>query len=482
MARWLTPRRVLVYSAYFTGAFSLLIGAFISRHLWDVHTTIRIMEKSWDVRGHDYGNLTWIDKAIQAVFAGHEDVSEYNDMFWAKFGELDKAEDGHGSFNRSNLTTCQRGYEPEWVDQNSRYEKWGFVLYRTDYEEDNVTWAESVKHINYTIRTHLEIDATHHGSDCDPDLVRDRAVLEIIEDREALEGASPHQIRALWRERVDAGLVDSTFKIGGWDYGGFFRINLPASDDNCESDGSKCKKANGMALNLCFMYDSGTRVMMQLVRNHLPATGPRDAWEPFLLAIDGLWNHERYMYRTSWAHMYPGVYGVALSILFNDFHGRTFEREMERQAPHMYMGGPLVDLTAPWWQRFFEGILSTMWAVARPGHFPFNDRWQEIEYPFVREDSHWKDPAKPEEDTPQVAENVTNSTEWSDFNLTEWLKPRDPLFYLPCLPSDENQEGCFQMGNFRVRKPRASNTSRATDEAVPTSDVKQDAPAEHESS
>jgi hypothetical protein len=338
MARWFTPRRCLVYSAYFVGVFSLIVGMFISRHVWDIHTTVRLIEKSWDARGYNYRNISWPSKAAHALFAGHEDASEYNDLFWAKYDEITTVENGHGSFNRSNLTTCEDGYAPKWADANAGYDKWGFVLYRTDYNDDDETWAEIVKYLNHTIRTHLEIEATHSGSDCDPDLVRDRAVLEIIEDRETLAGATIETIRTLWRKRVDDGLVDSTFKIGGWQYGGWLRVDLHKGAGDSESDGKNRKKANGMALNLCLMYDSNTRFSMFLANQSFPATGPRDPWEPFLLAIDGLWSNGSYMYRTSWAHGYPGFYGVALSILFNDFHGKTFEREMERQAPYMFRG------------------------------------------------------------------------------------------------------------------------------------------------
>lgn len=333
MAPWFTPRRCLVYSAYFVGVFSFCIGLFISKQVWTIHTTIRLIEKSWDLRGTDYRNVTWMDKAAHALLAGHEDRSEYNDLFWAKYAELDTAENVQGSFNRSNLTTCKPGYAPEWVDANIGYDKWGFVLYRTDYDEDNETWAETVKHINHTIRAHLEIEATRDGVECDPDLVRDRAVLEIIEDRETLDFAEPEKIRSLWRERVDAGLVDSSFKIGTWNHG-WSRVNLKCD----ESVDKRCAKPNGMALNLCLVYDHNSRLMMWLAESGIPATGPRDPWEPFLLAIDGIWSNDTYMYRTSWAYGYPGSYGVALSILFNDFHGKTFDREMERQSPYMYNG------------------------------------------------------------------------------------------------------------------------------------------------
>ena len=336
MSSWLTPRRVLVYSAYFAGSFSLIIGLIISKHVWAIHTTVWLIEKSWDLRGHDYRNASWVDKASHALLAGHEDVSEYNDLFWAKFAELDTEKGGQGFFDRTNLSSCEPGYEPEWVVANGGYDKWGFVLYRTDYDEDAENWAATVRHINHTIRTHLEIDATNDGHECDPELVRDRAVLEIIDDRESLDGVTSETVRALWRKRVDDGLVDKSFKIGGWQWG-WFRVNLKKGDDEEKTNGES-ETANGIALNLCLMYDSHARSMFQFAAGGLPATGPRDPWEPFLVAIDGLWSPDRYMYLTSWAQGYPGSYGVALSLLFNNFHRETYEREMERHAPHMFMG------------------------------------------------------------------------------------------------------------------------------------------------
>ncbi|PVH96226.1 hypothetical protein DM02DRAFT_731343 [Periconia macrospinosa] len=464
MARWCTPRRFLVYSAYFVGAFSLILGVVISKHAWNIHTTIRLIEKSWDVRGHDYRNYSWVDKATHALLAGHEDVSAYNDLFWAKHAELE-AENGQGLFNRSNLTACKSGYAPEWADANAGYSKWGFVLYRTNYDDDDETWAEVVQHMNFTIRTHLEIDATHDGSECDPDLVRDRAVLEIIEDRETLDNATPDTIRTLWRERVDAGLVDSITKMGGWDYGGWFRVYFSFTKG----------AANGMALNLCLMYDTLTRTMMQPFLNGFPATGPRDPWEPYLLAIDGTWSTDRYSYLTSWAHGYSGLYGVALSILFNDFHGKTFEREMERQAPKMFMGRHEADDTAFWFEKYFQDM-----PVARPGRFPFDNRWQERRYPFVREDSHWKIPVTPGSIQDESATTPGRSSD--ELNLKNFLEPTAPIWYHICSDSDEDQEGCFQMGNFRVRKPSQSKKPQLTQEAVPTNDLKQEVPTEQDPS
>lgn len=339
MARWFTWRRLFVYSAYFTGVFSLLIGLFISKHVWTLHTTIRAIEKSWDVRGHNYSEYGWIDKAAHALLAGHEDVSEYNDLFWAKYHELDDKDGKPGEFNRSNLKPCEPGYEPRWVTDNAGYDKWGFVMYRTDYDEDDEAWAESVRHMNHTIRAHLELEAITEGYECDPDHVRDRAVLEIIEDETTLKDAPLDKVRALWRERVDAGLVESGMKMGGWRWG-WFRLNLnrgrKAGDDTEGEDAPA--KLNGLSLNLCLVYDWHTRVLMSFAHQGMPATGPRDPWEPFLVAVDGMWSAEEYQYLTSWAHEYAGTYGVALSLLFNDFHGKTFEREMERSAPAMLMG------------------------------------------------------------------------------------------------------------------------------------------------
>jgi len=343
MASWLTPRRLLVYGAYFWGAFSLILGLFISKHAWSIHKTVRLIEKSWDARGHNYSDWGWTDKALHAVFAGHEDTSDYDKLFWTKYKELNGTENGEGSFDRSNLTTCKPGYEPEWVNANAGYEKWGFVLYRADYEDDDDTWAANLRHINYTIRAHLEIEATHDGAECDPSHVRDRAVLEVIEDRETLHNATVDTVRELWRKRVDDGLVDASMKIGGWNYG-WHRINLNRGKGEPTTWAKAGAMPNGLGLTVCLMYDANAQLMFSLYNSGLPATGPRDPWEPFLVAVDGMFSHERYMYLTSWAHEYHGSYGVALSILFNDFHGRVFLREMERQAPRLFMGKSNSDL------------------------------------------------------------------------------------------------------------------------------------------
>ena len=284
MSRFFTWRRLFVYSAYFTGVFSLIIGLFISQQAWAIHKTVRLIEKSWDARGHNYSEYSWIDKATHALLAGHEDVSKYNDIFWAKYDELDMTD---GIFVRANLKTCEPGYEPDWVTANAGYQKWGFVMYRTDYDEDDETWAKTVRHINHSIRAHLEIEATHDGAECDPELVRDRAVLEIIEDRETLNGADADTVRALWRKRVDDGLVDKSFKMGGWNWG-WYRVNLSKGKSRGQDEGeSKAEEeeeneeipqANGLSLNLCLMYDWSARALMQLAQGGLPAGGPRDPW------------------------------------------------------------------------------------------------------------------------------------------------------------------------------------------------------------
>lgn len=328
MAPFLTWRRLFLYSAYFSGVFSIIISLFISKHAWSLHKTVRLIEKSWDIRGHNYSEYGWIDKASHAILAGHEDVSEYNDLFWAKYYELDESEEG--VFKREKMGPCEPGYEPEWVNANAGYEQWGFVVYRTDYDEDHEAWAKTVRHINHTIRTHLELEATNEGKDCDPKHIRDRAVLQFIEDKLTLENAPIETVRTMWRQRVDDGLVEKGFKMGGWQYG-WFRLNLNSGETDF-------KRPTGLALNLCLVYDWHARVSMALASGGVPATGPRDPWEPFLMAVDGMWNTDKYMHLTSWAEEYTGTYGVALSLLLNDFHGKTFEREMERSAPRMFMG------------------------------------------------------------------------------------------------------------------------------------------------
>lgn len=119
-----------------------------------------------------------------------------------------------------------------------------------------------------------------------------------------------------------------------------------------------------------------------------------------------------------------------------------------------------------------------MHPVARPGRFPFHDRWQEMHYPFVREDSYWKDPAKPESIQGEKSESTPRES--SSLDVKPLPDPTTYAFYLPCLDSDENQEGCFQMGNLRVRKPSQSKKLQLTEEAVPTNDPKQDVQVEQE--
>jgi hypothetical protein len=97
-----------------------------------------------------------------------------------------------------------------------------------------------------------------------------------------------------------------------------------------------------------------------------------------------------------------------------------------------------------------------------------------MKYPFVREDSHWKDPAKSEPESIQEDESAATPQASSSIDWNRFLEPSTPLFYIPCLDSDESQEGCFQMGNFRVRKPSSSKKPQLTEEAVPTNDVEQD--------
>lgn len=118
--------------------------------------------------------------------------------------------------------------------------------------------------------------------------------------------------------------------------------------------------------------------------------------------------------------------------------------------------------------------------VARPGQFPFHDRWQETHFPYVREDSFWKDPAKSE--SVQVDEAATTPQDLSGLDFERFMESTLPVFYSHCSDADENQKDCFQMGNFYLRKVSLSKTSQRTEETVPTNELKQDAPVEQESS
>ncbi|TKA21862.1 hypothetical protein B0A50_08734 [Salinomyces thailandicus] len=434
MPRWLTPRRILVYGAYLAGVFSILVGLFIGKHAWRLHATIKLIERSWDHRNISYENASWIDKAAHAITAGHEDVSQYNDLYWEKIRQLEE----HGEFDRTNLTK-REDCRPEWAEANESYEKWGFVLYRTHYGDD---WDEKLQTLNNSIRAHLEVEATEDGQECDPRLVRDRATLEIVDDRELLEDATPTQVRALWRKRVDDDLVDSAMKIGGWRYG-WFRMRLPGG-----------QAPNGIPLNMCLMYDFVADGLFMLQNNGVPATGPRDPWEPFLVVVDGLWDAEKYMYITSWAEGYQGTYGVALSLLMNSFHGAVYEREPERSAPYMSFGASYIDSCLPLWRQLLKGFYGR-YAVARPGRFPFHDRYLDMKYPFVREDSHWGVQEQPDTEPAKAKQDHQDSTGTDRFE--------SPVVYSLCLDSDDPAD-CFQMGNLRVRKPGHTSNAEEEDE------------------
>lgn len=435
MARWLTPKRILVYGAYFTGAFSLIVGLFVGKHAWHLHGTIKLIEKSWDRRNISHSDVSWVSKAYHAILAGHEEVGQYNDLYWDKRHQLQET----GCFDRANLKQSD-DCRPEWAETNAAYDKWGFVLYRTYYGDAD--WNETLQFFNHSIRSHLEVEATGEGQECDPELVRDRATLEVIEDRELLEDATIDQVRALWRKRVGEGLVDRTFKTGGWKYGGWFRVNLP---------GNEMKKPNGMALNLCMMYNHAASTVVALSQMGVPATGPRDPWEPFLVAVDGLWDPREYMYLTSWAEGYEGIYAVSLSLLMNSFHGAVYEREPERSAPHMSLGGAYIDRSLPLWRQLALSVFGTP-AVARPGRFPFHNRYLEQKYPFVREDSWWA--AQNDTTTEKAVEDPQRVVpDNSDAMLEGWhnaISP--PVVYTLCLESDDPAD-CFHLGNLHVRIP-----------------------------
>ena len=106
--------------------------------------------------------------------------------------------------------------------------------------------------------------------------------------------------------------------------------------------------------------------------------------------------------------------------------------------------------------RIFQALLTTTYPVARPGRYPFNDRIQELQFPFVREDSHWVLPAAQESSsTEEEAASTTFGDEWINATPKMWVR---------CEETDEDQEGCFQMGNFYVKEKKS--TPRATGDAA----------------
>lgn len=127
---------------------------------------------------------------------------------------------------------------------------------------------------------------------------------------------------------------------------------------------------------------------------------------------------------------------------------------------------------APWWRKLVEAAVHSEYAVARPGRFPFHDRWQELSYPFVREDSYWKDSDQPE--NIQVDGTAETPQDSSVADPERFLNPKPLKYYTLCSDSDENQEGCFQNGNLRVR----SHVIKGKDVTV----EQDDAPVEQESS
>lgn len=455
--KWLGPRRILLYGACFAGAFSLVIGLFISKHAWNLNKTVKLVENSWDRRNISHSDRSWLDKAYHALLAGHEEVGEYNDLYWEKRHRLDES----GHFDRANLTQSDE-CRPEWATANAAYDKWGFVVYRTYYGDKD--WNETLRFFNHSIRAHLEIEATTDGRECDPELVRDRAVIEVIENRELLEDATAEQVRALWRKRVKDGLVDAAPKMGGWKYGGWFKLNL---------DVEEAAKPNGMALNLCLVYDRAASAMVSIHQMGLPATGPRDPWEPFLAVVDGTWDPEEYMHVASWTEGYHGVYGVSLSLLMNTFHGAVYEREPERSAPYMSFGGARIDTSLPLWRQIVATVYSTI-AVARPGRFPFEKRYLDMKYPFVREDSWWD----VEEDKQPGVNNSETMVEGGYDASGKGGINTSPPFYAFCSNSDDAAD-CFQYGNFRLKKLSASQDAvkENTEKVGSGDDVDIEAPA-----
>ena len=101
-------------------------------------------------------------------------------------------------------------------------------------------------------------------------------------------------------------------------------------------------------------------------------------------------------------------------------------------------------------------------AVARPGVFPFDDRWQEMVYPFVREDSHW---GLVDDSSKGHSEGHNCKPAEVGDDLAQYLlsEPPPPKIYLPCFDEDEDQEGCFQLGNLRMKEAKSPEPETSSD-------------------
>ena len=130
----------------------------------------------------------------------------------------------------------------------------------------------------------------------------------------------------------------------------------------------------------------------------------------------------------------------------------------------------------PRWQQLLFSLFVDSSAVARPGRFPFHDRWQETQYPFVREDSYWKDPIKPENTQTDVS--AASPQKSKAFNYKLMLEDSAPKVWLPCVGAEKNAEGCFQMGNLRVREAGPSKKLQRKEEGETKNDLKQDVTVE----
>ncbi len=75
--------------------------------------------------------------------------------------------------------------------QKNHQRKWGYVIYRCDYESD-VDWREFLKRILYKVRFSLEC---YNGLD-----MMDRFDITTFEDKDSLNGASKSAVRKIFNE------------------------------------------------------------------------------------------------------------------------------------------------------------------------------------------------------------------------------------------------------------------------------------------
>lgn len=111
--------------------------------------------------------------------------------------------------------------------------------------------------------------------------------------------------------------------MGGFQHGGYMRLNLPGM------------APDGLGLNQCLLVDEDSADSILSID---PAASLDDLPledQPYVIAVDGVYDEETFEPSTSWTEEYRGWYRVPVANLLLDFYQLTYEsRPMEHFAPH----------------------------------------------------------------------------------------------------------------------------------------------------